>query len=116
MRDIAAKYNEMLEMNSQMVKEFTRIRRVIGREGRMQERAQVSGASGGWNEKLEAVNDLVDDLIRPTTEIARVMDAVADGDLSQKMALEISGQPGKGAWGCLGATVNASAEQLAPCG
>jgi hypothetical protein len=60
MREIAANFNEMVEMNGQMVKEFTRIRRVIGREGRMQERAQVSGASGGWNEKLEAVYDLID--------------------------------------------------------
>ncbi|HEX4734412.1 MAG TPA: HAMP domain-containing protein, partial [Thermoleophilaceae bacterium] len=112
MRDIAANFNEMVEMNAQMVKEFTRIRRVVGREGRMQERAQVSGASGGWNEKLEAVNDLVDDLIRPTTEIARVMDAVADGDLSQKMALEISGQPVKGEFLRIGTTVNAMVDQL----
>src|SRR5207244_8040085 len=73
MRDIAANYNDLVEMNAMMVKEFGRIRRVIGREGRMQERAQVPAASGDWNLKLDAVNDLIDDLVRPTTEIARVM-------------------------------------------
>jgi len=37
-----------------------------------------------------------DDLVRPTTETARVIDAVADGDLSQKMELKIDGRPLRG--------------------
>jgi len=112
MREIAATYNDLVEMNSQFVKEFGRIRRVIGREGRMTERAQVPAASGDWNLKIDAINDLIDDLVRPTTEIARVMDAVADGDLSQKMALEIGGQPVKGEFLRIGTTVNAMVDQL----
>src|SRR4051812_30482343 len=112
MREIAANFNDLVEMNAQMVKEFSRIRRVIGREGRMQERAQVPAASGDWNLKIDAINDLIDDLVRPTTEIARVMDAVADGDLSQKMALEIGGQPVKGEFLRIGTTVNAMVDQL----
>jgi HAMP domain-containing protein/signal transduction histidine kinase/CheY-like chemotaxis protein len=112
MRDIAANFNDLVEMNAMMVKEFSRIRRVIGREGRMQERAQVPSASGDWNLKIDAINDLIDDLVRPTTEIARVMDAVADGDLSQKMALEIGGQPVKGEFLRIGTTVNAMVDQL----
>src|SRR3954466_6293072 len=112
MRDIAANFNDLVEMNAMMVKEFSRIRRVIGREGRMQERAQVPAASGDWNLKIDAINDLIDDLVRPTTEIARVMDAVADGDLSQKMALEIGGQPVKGEFLRIGTTVNAMVDQL----
>jgi HAMP domain-containing protein/signal transduction histidine kinase/response regulator RpfG family c-di-GMP phosphodiesterase len=112
LREIATNYNDLVEMNALMVKEFSRIRRVIGREGRMQERAQVSAATGDWNTKLDAVNDLIDDLVRPTTEIARVMDAVADGDLTQKMALEIGGQPVKGEFLRIGTTVNAMVDQL----
>src|SRR4051794_31713125 len=112
MREIASNYNDLVEMNAMMVKEFARIRRVIGREGRMQERASVPSASGDWNLKLDAVNDLIDDLVRPTTEIARVMDAVADGDLSQKMALEIGGQPVKGEFLRIGTTGNAMVDQL----
>ncbi|HYZ29595.1 MAG TPA: HAMP domain-containing protein, partial [Thermoleophilaceae bacterium] len=112
MREIAANFNDLVEMNAMMVKEFSRIRRVIGREGRMQERAQVPAATGDWNLKIDAINDLIDDLVRPTTEIARVMDAVADGDLSQKMALEIGGQPVKGEFLRIGTTVNAMVDQL----
>jgi signal transduction histidine kinase/DNA-binding response OmpR family regulator/HAMP domain-containing protein len=67
---------------------------------------------GDWNLKLDAINDLIDDLVRPTTEIARVMDAVADGDLSQKMALEIGGQPVKGEFLRIGTTVNTMVDQL----
>src|SRR5207253_4825050 len=93
-------------------KELTRIRRVIGREGRMQERAQLPAATGDFNTNLDAINDLIDDLVRPTTEIARVMDAVADGDLTQKMALEIGGQPVKGEFLRIGTTVNAMVDQL----
>src|SRR6202012_1043578 len=65
-----------------------------------------------WNLKIDAINDLIDDLVRPTTEIARVMDAVADGDLSQKMALEIGGQPLKGEFLRIGTTVNTMVDQL----
>ncbi|MFL5895175.1 MAG: HAMP domain-containing protein, partial [Thermoleophilaceae bacterium] len=112
LREIATNYNDLVEMNAQMVKELGRIRRVIGREGRMQERAAVPSAVGDWTTSVDAVNDLVDDLVRPTTEIARAMDAVADGDLTQKMALEISGQPVKGEFLRIGTTVNAMVDQL----
>ena len=62
----------------------------------MTERAGLPGAYGGWADSVEAVNSLVDDLVRPTTEVGRVIAAVAQGDLSQKMALTIEGQPVKG--------------------
>ena len=54
------------------------------------------GADGDWSTGAAAVNSLIDDLVRPTTEVARVIAAVAEGDLSQQMALEIAGQPVKG--------------------
>src|SRR6185312_7171023 len=59
-----------------------------------------------------AFNTLIDDLVRPTTEVARVIDAVADGDLSQKMQLNIGGQPVKGEFRRIGTTVNAMVDQL----
>src|SRR5205814_4804619 len=112
MREIAMSYNDLVEMNAQLTKELVRVRRVIGREGRMQERAALPSAVGDWVTSLDAVNDLVDDLVRPTTEVARVMDAVAEGDLNQKMALEIGGQPVKGEFLRIGTTVNAMVDQL----
>src|SRR4051812_10261806 len=77
--EIASAYNEFVGMNARMDKEFGRIRRVIGREGRMDQRASLGPAGGSWESTVESINDLVDDLVRPTTEVARVIDAVADG-------------------------------------
>ena len=58
------------------------------------------------------VNGLIDDLVRPTTEVARVIVAVAEGDLTQSMAMEIDGQPVKGEFARIGTTVNAMVDQL----
>jgi Signal transduction histidine kinase involved in nitrogen fixation and metabolism regulation len=55
---------------------------------------------------------MIDDLVRPTTEIARVIDAVADGDLSQKMELKIEGRAMRGEFRRIGTTVNAMVDQL----
>ena len=58
------------------------------------------------------MNALIDDLVRPMTEIARVIDAVADGDLSQQIALKMEGQALKGEFLRIGTTVNAMVDQL----
>ena len=109
---IAAAYNEVAERNASMAKELARVGRVIGREGKMTERAALPGAGGQWAASVESVNLLMDDLVRPTTEVARVIEAVAEGDLDQKMALEIEGQPVKGEFLRIGTTVNAMVDQL----
>ena len=73
--------------------EIRRVARVVNREGRFTERASVPNATGAWKQTVDAINGMIDDLARPTTEIARVIDAVAVGDLSQKMELKIDGRP-----------------------
>src|SRR4051794_28499726 len=88
------------------------VARQIGRGGRMTERARGDGAKGDYLERIQIVNGLIDDLVRPTTEVARVIVAVAEGDLSQKMAMEIDGQPVKGEFARIGTTVNAMVDQL----
>jgi methyl-accepting chemotaxis protein len=110
--DIEAAYNQLVERNAQLTAELVRLGRVVGREGRMTERAGLKGAHGGWVSALDSVNGLVDDLVRPTTEVARVIVAVAEGDLTQKMALTIEGQPLKGEFARIGTTVNAMVDQL----
>jgi HAMP domain-containing protein/signal transduction histidine kinase/CheY-like chemotaxis protein len=110
--DVQSRVNDLVEMNGRMAKELQRLARVVGREGRMTERAVLPGVYGGWADQVEAVNSLVDDLVRPTTEVGRVIAAVAQGDLSQKMALTIEGQPVKGEFSRIGQTVNAMVDQL----
>ena len=110
--EIGAAYNELVSMNGKMEKELGRMRRVIGREGRMDQRASLGPAGGGWESSVESLNALIDDLVRPTTEVASVLDAVADGDLDRKMALTIEGQPVKGEFLRIGTTVNTMVDQL----
>jgi HAMP domain-containing protein/CheY-like chemotaxis protein/signal transduction histidine kinase len=110
--EISRAFNELNQRHQQMEAEMLRLERVVGREGRMTERAQVAGARGGWLTKLDAVNALIGDLVQPTTEVARVLIAVAEGDLTQKVPLEIDGQPVKGEFLRIGTTVNSMVDQL----
>jgi signal transduction histidine kinase/HAMP domain-containing protein len=110
--EIATEFNELAATNQRMAKELVRVGRIIGREGRMTERATLAGSSGAWATSIDSVNALIDDLVRPTTEVARVIGAVAEGDLSQKMALKIEGQPVKGEFLRIGTTVNTMVDQL----
>ncbi|WP_242419087.1 HAMP domain-containing protein, partial [Frankia sp. CpI1-P] len=75
-------------------------------------RMEDQGSPGGWSDMTQAANSLIDDLARPTHEVARVIAAVAEGDLSQHMALEIAGQPVRGEFLRIGTTVNTMVDQL----
>jgi len=105
-------FNRLVGIEDAMTRELVRVSRVVGREGRMTERAALPEAAGGWLTKVTSVNSLIGDLAQPTTEVARVLVAVAEGDLSQKMALEIEGQPVKGEFLRIGKTVNQMVDQL----
>ena len=88
--------NEVIETNERMTQEFERISTVVGKEGKIKQRASLVAAGGSWAACVDSVNTLVVDLVQPTTEVARVIGAVAKGDLSETMALEIEGRPGEG--------------------
>ncbi|MDQ3265756.1 MAG: HAMP domain-containing protein, partial [Myxococcota bacterium] len=104
--------NEIVDLQDQMAREFSRINTVVGKEGRTQQRATVTGAAGSWTQIVESVNTLVVDLVQPTAEVARVIGAVAKGDLSQNMALDIEGRPLKGEFLRTAKVVNTMVDQL----
>jgi HAMP domain-containing protein len=110
--DLAVCFNELNARHKVMMDEIVRIERVVGREGRMDEQVRFERFQGGWRTKLQTIAQLITDLLKPTAEISRVMGAVARGDLSQKMQLEIEGQPVKGEFLRIGTTVNAMVDQL----
>jgi len=112
MGDVAKAFNQLSEQREGLTDELARVSKVIGREGRMTERAQLKGAKGSWAESVDSVNSMVEDLVRPTIEVSRVLDAVAEGDLSQKMSLQIPGRPVKGEFRRIGTTVNTMLDQL----
>ncbi|TFW23034.1 HAMP domain-containing protein [Duganella callida] len=109
---IADTLNDIIDTKARMVSEVTEVSRVVGREGRLTQRAEMPHAAGGWATIISSVNALIDDLVRPTTEMARVIGAVAKGDLSQTMALEVDGHPLKGQYLRAAMTANTMVEQL----
>jgi signal transduction histidine kinase/HAMP domain-containing protein len=110
--EVARAYNELLDQNTRFSRELVRVSRVVGREGRMTVRVQPGNLSGTWVTAVDAVNSLIDDLARPTGEVARVMSAAAQGDLTQKMELSIEGRPMKGEFRRIGEVVNSMVDQL----
>jgi HAMP domain-containing protein/signal transduction histidine kinase/DNA-binding response OmpR family regulator len=112
MGDVAKAFNGLADRREGLTNELNRVSKVIGREGRMTERAQLKNTKGSWSDSIASVNSMIDDLVRPTIEVSRVLDAVADGDLSQKMSLKIEGQPVRGEFLRIGTTVNTMLDQL----
>jgi len=104
--------NEVIELNERMAKEFDRVATVVGKEGRIRQRASLPMASGSWSACVDSVNTLIGDLVQPTTEVARVIGAVAKGDLSQTMSLEIEGRPLTGEFLRTAKIVNTMVDQL----
>ena len=104
--------NDVIEQNQKLASEIQRISTVVGKAGNVRQRAALAGASGGWAQPIDAINTLVTDLVQPTTEVARVIGAVAKGDLSQTMALEIEGRPLTGEFLRTAKVVNTMVDQL----
>jgi HAMP domain-containing protein/CheY-like chemotaxis protein/signal transduction histidine kinase len=109
---IADTLNEIIENGEQMVAEIVGVSQVVGREGRLLKRAAVPRVEGGWATIVNSVNTVIDDLVRPTTEMARVIGAVAKGDLSQSMTLEVDGRALEGQYLRAATTANTMVDQL----
>ncbi|WP_327382960.1 HAMP domain-containing protein [Streptomyces sp. NBC_01207] len=117
MAEIAAVYNEVADRNLHLTGELSRVRRMVGREGKLSERLETGACEGSWAAAIDASNQLVDDLARPVSEVGRVLSAVAEGDLDQRMdlrtqAAEGAGHPLRGEFLKVGRTVNNLVDQL----
>jgi HAMP domain-containing protein/signal transduction histidine kinase/DNA-binding response OmpR family regulator len=111
--EIATLFNEVVGLNQEMTREFERLSQVVGKEGKITQRGRVKSATGGWETAIRSVNELIEDMVQPTAEVARVIGAVAKGDLSQSMTVEIDGRPLRGEFLRIGKIVNTMVEQLA---
>src|SRR6202050_4583185 len=109
---IADTLNDIFKLNERMAKEFARISSAVGKEGKITQRVSLGSAFGGWAECLDSVNGLIGDLVQPSTEVARVIGAVAKGDLGQTMALEVDGRPFRGEFLHTARVVNTMVQQL----
>ena len=109
---IADAFNDVIELNQKMARELERLSRSVGKEGKIEQRASIGELSGSWADTVASVNALISDLVHPTSEMARVIGAVAKGDLSQTMALDVGGRPLEGEFLRTAKTVNTMVEQL----
>jgi HAMP domain-containing protein/signal transduction histidine kinase/DNA-binding response OmpR family regulator len=105
-------FNELVDQSATMADEVARLSQVVGKEGKLKRRAELPGARGFWAESVDCMNSLIDDLVHPTSEVARVIGAVAQGDLGKSMALEIEGRPLEGEFLRTAKTINKMVEQL----
>jgi methyl-accepting chemotaxis protein len=109
---VADAFNEVIEMNERMTDELARLSRTVGKEGKLSQRMTLRDVDGFWRESVESVNYLIDDLVHPTSETARVIGAVAQGNLSQTMALEIDDRALQGEFLRTAKTINTMVAQL----
>ncbi|MFE2647174.1 HAMP domain-containing protein [Streptomyces nigra] len=117
MSEIAAVFNEVADRNLHLTGELARVRRMVGREGKLTERLETGACEGSWAVAIDNSNALVDDLVRPVSEVGRVLSAVAEGDLSPRMELRTqapdgTGHPLRGEFLKVGRTVNNLVDQL----
>ncbi len=110
--EIAEAFNDCIELNASLARELERASVVVGREGRIAQRASLGAVGGSWQGYVDSVNRLITDLTQPMAEAGRVLGAVANGDLSQSMALDIEGRPLKGEFLRSSRLINAMVAQL----
>ena len=90
---IADNFNEIVTANERMAFELKRVGQAVGKEGKTRERIRVEEHRGAWDDMEVSVNTLVEDLLRPTAEVTRAIAAVAQGNLTQTVRLDVDGRP-----------------------
>ena len=109
---IAETFNQTIGNAQVITDEADRVRATVGKQGRLSQRMSAPGAVGSWAAQIASLNTLMDDLVRPTTDIARTIGAVAKGDLGQSMDLQVDGRALKGEFLRSARLVNSMIEQL----
>ncbi|MCW2902868.1 MAG: sensor hybrid histidine kinase [Streptosporangiaceae bacterium] len=110
--EAAAMVQEIGDRGRHLVGELTRVRREIGRDGRLDERLAPGHGGGSWASGLESANALIDSLTGLTSGMSGVIEAVAQGDLSQRVDLRSGGRPLRGELLRMGKSVNQLVDQL----
>ncbi len=109
---VADTFNEIVTSNQRVARELDRAGQAVGKEGKTRHRVSIDRRPGAWGAMEASVNTLIDDLLWPTAEVTRTIAAVAKGDLSQTMGLEVDGRPLKGEFLRSATIVNTMVDQL----
>src|SRR6516162_10315174 len=92
MNDIAAVFNAMNEQLAVFTSEVTRVAREVGTEGMLGGQAVVPNVTGTWKDLTDSVNAMANNLTSQVRNIAQVTTAVANGDLSKKITVDVKGE------------------------
>ncbi len=89
---VADAFNDIIMANQVLEIELVRISQVVGHQGELSQRMTLGGWAQNWTTSAQSINSLIDSLVRPTSEMQRVIGAVADGDLSKKITADVHGE------------------------
>ncbi|MEO8315219.1 MAG: HAMP domain-containing protein, partial [Pseudomonadota bacterium] len=109
---VADVINDIAAANQRFAREIERAGQFVGKDGKTRHRISAERRSGSWGEMENSLNTLIDDLLWPTAEATRTISAVAKGDLSRVMRLEVEGRPIKGEFLRSATIVNSMIEQM----
>ena len=109
---IADTFNDIVAANQQMARELNRVGQVVGKKGLTRERVRFQESRGSWGEMEVSVNTVIEDLLRPTSEMTRAIAAVAHGDLTQSVRMDVDGRPLEGEFLRSANIVNTMIKQL----
>src|SRR5208282_4107300 len=84
--------NKMVNQLSSFASEVTRVAREVGTEGKLGGQAKVKGVAGTWEDLTDSVNSMAGNLTGQVRNIAEVTTAVANGDLSKKITVDVKGE------------------------
>ena len=89
--ELAETINTMMVDLNRLAVEVSRVAKVAGVEGKLTERASLIGVSGSWKELVDTLNDLLESIVTPVLEVSRVVRAISEGDLTQKVEIHTAG-------------------------
>jgi signal transduction histidine kinase/HAMP domain-containing protein len=92
MDEIASVFNSMTDQLALFTSEVTRVAREVGTDGKLGGQAQVPGVAGTWKDLTDSVNAMAENLTGQVRDIAQIATAVAKGDLSQKITVDVKGE------------------------
>ncbi|HEX4978148.1 MAG TPA: HAMP domain-containing protein [Nocardioides sp.] len=110
--ELAEVLNEVADRQQHLQDELTRVGKAARRDGRQSVQLEQGQGRGGWSACVDVTNGLIADLVRPTADLARVVDAVSAGDLTQRMDTRVDGRPLRGESLRLARGVNGLVDQL----
>jgi HAMP domain-containing protein/signal transduction histidine kinase/DNA-binding response OmpR family regulator len=109
---LADTLNEIILNNRRLAEELARVGEVVGKRGQTRERVAGASRRGAWGAMEQSVNTLCDDLVWPTERMTRAISAVARGDLTKTIDLEVEGRPLQGEFLRSANIVNTMIEQM----